>query len=116
LDLLLSAATSALDGFTGAFGIGIATAAATAIGITAVPTPITEQEWDGWIFWHAFSVRAPAAFDGTMAAIFRSVEIDSKAMRKLREEDSIYAAVEVIEQGTSALNVGLDTRILLKLS
>ena len=38
-------------GMCGAFGIGIATAAAVAVGVTAVPTPITEQAWDGWLYW-----------------------------------------------------------------
>ena len=40
--LILADAASA--GFHGAFGIGIATQAAIAAGVTAVPTPITEQD------------------------------------------------------------------------
>ena len=49
----LTVATGLGDGFTGAVGIGIATLAAVTAGIASVPTPVTEMDWDGWV-WHRF--------------------------------------------------------------
>ena len=48
--MFLSAATSALDGFNGAFGIGLVTRQALAVGVSAVPTPLDEEDWDGWLY------------------------------------------------------------------
>ena len=41
----------------GAFGIGLVTAEALAIGITALPTPFRDSDWGGWIVWQAFTHR-----------------------------------------------------------
>ena len=49
-----------------------------------------------------------------VAATFR-MEIDTKAMRKLHEEDSLYAAFEVTEVGVSTMTVQMDSRLLVKL-
>jgi len=122
---MLTAASAGLDGFVGAFGIGLATAAAVTAGAASVPTPITEQAWDGWIYWQPIFVTAVGAIDGSVAGDkdFPTVisggarkEIDTKAMRKLKLEDSIYAIVELTEVGTAAtLALQFDCRILLKL-
>jgi len=111
-------ATSVGDGYQGAFAIGITQAAATAVGITAVPTPITEQDWDGWIFWQAFGVHSQvdktvSLAPGAAGAI--DFEVDSKAMRKLDLLDSIYAVVEITEIGTATMNMFFDSRLLLAL-
>ena len=118
----LTLATAAKDGMAGAVGIGIATLAAVTAGIGAVPTPITEQGDENWLWWQAFSVTCPqigsAASEGLAAggSVFRAV-IDSKAMRKFPIGTSLYAAVEVgTETGAAAIDGFLDTRILLKLS
>ncbi len=47
VQVLLTTATAANNGFQGAFGIGIASTAAIAAGIASVPTPLTEQAWEG---------------------------------------------------------------------
>ena len=49
--LALTDATAAVNGFTGAFGIGMVSTAAFTAGAASVPTPITEQEWE--IIQHA---------------------------------------------------------------
>ena len=50
-------------GFQGAFGIAVATAAAVTAGIASVPTPLTEQAWDGWLYWTPISIhRGDSAF------------------------------------------------------
>ena len=121
LDIQLTLATAANDGFSGSIGIGLATLAAVTAGIASVPTPLTEQDAENWLWWYAFNVHGAQAFstgaapgteqNGTVV----SVEIDSKAMRKFPSEMSIYAAVESAETGTAAMIVRLDTRMLLKL-
>jgi len=121
----LESASAARSGYTGAFGIGVATTAAVTAGVASVPTPITEQSWDGWLYWSSLVLTASSVIDGSAAAdhdlvnptmaAFREM-IDSKAMRKLKEEDSLYAVVEVTLIGTSALVLRHDSRILLKLS
>ena len=111
----LTAASAAANGYHGAVGIGLATAAAVAVGITAVPTPITEQGWDGWIWWSpifAYSGRADEVEGGSGT---NSLVIDTKGMRKIKEEDSLYAAIEITEVGAASLFISLDCRMLFKL-
>jgi len=111
-------ATAAGDGFFGAVGIGIATSAAIAIGVTAVPTPLTEEDWEGWM-WHSyFDVRATTATiaDGVNAAgVVANLVIDTKAMRKFSSEMTLYGATEVVESGTALLELQGSTRALFKL-
>ena len=117
--------TSALNtGFHGAVGIGIASAPAFAAGVTAVPTPITEEFQDNWL-WHSYfgclSNNAISAAgvstsggqqDGVIAAV--RIPIDSKAMRKMNIGDVIYAAVEVTEVGTCTAVFTMNSRMLVK--
>ena len=124
LVLSLESATAGINGFWGAFGIGVATSAAIAAGAASVPTPITEQDWDGWLYWTAVQVYSSAPLDSGAAAdldnlsgrtAVQQIEIDSKAMRKLDVQDGLYGCLEVTEQGTAAMSWSVDTRILLKL-
>ena len=111
---------TALGGYSGAVGIGIASAAAVAAGIASVPAPITESDDQNWMWHRFFQVRSapiltPAADSNVgTEAVFR-VEIDSKAMRKFDDGLNIYAALEAVEEGTSVIRFSLDTRVLLKL-
>ena len=114
------------EGFVGAFGIGVATSAAIAAGGTAVPTPITEQDAENWIYHRYFSMSAPAAISaaGTskewagiaaQSCVLR-LEIDSKAMRKVDVFDGLYFALEVTEVGTAFMEWNANCRMLFKLS
>jgi len=91
------------DGMCGVFGIGLTTTAAVVAGIASVPTPITEQAWDKWLYWTPFQlfVMSVTLADGVNAGIaVIDLEVDTKAMRKLTTEDTIYAAAEVaVEEG-----------------
>ena len=117
----LTLATAANDGFAGAFGIGIASLAAVTAGVSSVPTPITEQSSENWLYWQAFSVKGQQAFStgggpgAEQQGTYLRFEIDSKAMRKLPTDMAIYSIVEVAEVGTAALLVHHDSRTLLKL-
>ena len=111
--LTLRLVTPTTDGFIGAFGIGTCTLAAFTIGVTAVPTPITEQNWDGWLYWEAFALLGESTADPV--ASLRSV-VDSKAMRKLPEDTVLYAAVQAgTEIGTGTMEIQFDSRVLLKI-
>ena len=122
----LETATAAWDGFHGAFGIGKATAAAVLAGAASVPTPISEEAWDGWLYHRYFSIFsggpiavATAAQEAnqhnpTMAAV--RIEVDSKAMRKFDVDEALYAAIEMVEFGTGAvMRWTFNCRMLFKL-
>ena len=122
--LFLTSAAAAQDGYAGAFGIGLATASAIAIGVTAVQTPIDDQDWDGWLFHQFVFVRTADALNAAAASDLDQitghtaqtrVEVDSKAMRKLPEDMSVYAALQVTETGTSVLQAFFNSRMLIKL-
>ncbi len=119
LKIVQIAGATANDGMVGAFGIGIATTAAITAGIGSVPTPITEQEWEGWLYWQGFSVSTITATEGDgVNAVARVQEfiIDSKAMRKIDENESLYAAFEVgTEVGAVTIAVTHDCRMLFAL-
>ena len=122
LEMHLSLATAALDGFAGAFGIGIATAAAATAGGASVPTPITEEDSDNWLYHRYFSVKAPIASavstapTGEVISANVRIEVDSKAMRKFPLEMALYASLEVVEVGTAIMQVAFNSRALVKLS
>ena len=113
----LTAASAANDGFVGAMGIGIASVAAITAGVGSVPTPITEQDSENWLYWTPLQVQAMTATPGFSdeGSTWARVEIDTKAMRKLPTDLGIYAIIEVTEIGTSALSVQFDSRALAKL-
>ncbi len=114
----LTAVSIASSGFRGAFGIGIATIAAINGGIGSVPTPLTEQGSENWLYWRAIQVHGVTATiaDGANAmSVVDSFDVDTKAMRKNPEEFGIYAAAEFIETGAATLSLAFDSRLLDKL-
>jgi len=115
---ILTAGVSVVDGFSGAFGIGIASLAAVTAGIGSVPTPLTEQSSENWLYWHAFSVHLVTATigDGANAtSVVFERNIDTKAMRKFPTDVALYAAIEVVETGNSTLRFLHDSRALILL-
>ena len=115
---VITAASAAGDGFCGAFGIGLCKAPAFAVGVTAVPTPITEQASDDWLFWMPLQVFAgdKTAGDVNWESAHQEFEVDTKAMRKLTIEDIVYAVVEVeTEEGTATGEARFDSRSLVML-
>ena len=117
LQLILTAASAPLDGFTGAFGICVVTEDAFAVGVTAVPDPVDDVGWDGWM-WHSFySLIQPIAFAAQSAATSnQTLVIDTKAMRKLHASDVIILVGEHLESGTAAMIVVGGSRALTKLA
>jgi len=117
LAITMVSATAAGDGFSGAIGIGIASETAFGIGVTAVNDPVAEADWDGWI-WHSFiQVFAgdKTAGDVNWGVANLRMEVDSKAMRKLPESQTVYCSMQLTEIGTSEIDVFFDSRLLVLL-
>ena len=114
LEIILQTTGGVGQGFRGAFGIGVVTTAAATIGITAVPSPITELDWDGWMYYTMFGVHhgLAAVSDGSG---HERIDVDTKAMRKFGDEQTLLAVMEVVEIGTADMDVFFDSRMLLKL-
>ncbi len=107
------------DNLTGAFGIMVVKTPAFVAGISAVPTPITDQADDDWMFWTPVSVgsMATTAQWGSAGWAVFDLVVDTKAMRKVSVGDTIYAAIEFgTEVGTTTVDVFFDSRILALLT
>ncbi len=119
LRIHLLTATAAGDGFFGALGIGLINSEAFTAGITSSPTPFADPNWPGWLYHSYFDVRSVTATiaDGVNAASASLLHvIDSKAMRKMGENEILMGVVEVVESGTATIEFQGDTRVLFKLS
>ena len=121
--VFLTAASAVGDGFSGAFGIGFASTAAIQAGIASLPTPVTEFDSDNWIFHRFYHLIAPHVIDGGVSndtgygPAWLRVEIDSKAMRKVPDDDvGLYMAWEHTLSGTATIRFLGRTRMLSKLS
>jgi len=118
LVLNLSAATSAGDGFVdAAAGLCIINENASGIGITAIPTPLTDLAWDGWM-WHQAFGEITSQETTPLNRDFYSLRIpvDTKAMRKFDESDVLVMVVELgTEVGGAQIDFTCLTRLLVKL-
>ena len=121
----LSSTSTALDGFTGAIGICVVSSVAASLGITAIPGPIAQDDWDGWLYHRYLSFKSGDVIDSGVSSEAGQVdsvsaatrfEIDSRAMRKLSIEDTIVGMMEWSEVGTASLRTHINTRLLVKLA
>ena len=110
LSVVLESAAGIGDGFFGALGMAIVTSAAAAAGVASIPTPLTEQGWDGWLLHRYFAVHRGLADGG--ASPHLQLELDSKAMRKTSEDEALVSVLEVAETGTAQCSVFLGQRVL----
>ncbi len=83
------------EALLGAVGIAVVTAQAVSVGITAIPHPDTDSAWGGWL-WHSYfssslSLGTSVGFD---ANDMQRIWIDSKAMRKVDEDERLVVVVE----------------------
>ena len=123
--VMLLTSNAAGNGFSGAFGIGVASADATAVGVTAVPNPIDDEDWDGWMYHRYFHLRSATALvaadaakqvdGGNACQACLRLEVDSKAMRKLPENMGLFASIQVVISGVASMSHDFNSRILIKL-
>jgi len=99
----------------GALGFSVVTDQALAIGVTAVPTPITDEGDDSFFLWAPFfaDVRVGAATD-TQWQTFTRLDFDSKAMRKVNDGRSVIVTLENASAADGLLFV-IKFRMLVKL-
>ena len=107
-----TAVAATTDHFAGAVGIANFPENAVGVGITALEVPTTDADWDGWL-WHSFFT---VGGTGDFSSVAR-IPIDSKAMRKVKEGDTLAAIFSVeTEGGTTVASVSMSTRVLDKLA
>jgi len=84
-----------------ALGIGLCTTEAAAAG--AVPLPFDNPEWDGWF---VYQVAGFTAKSGDQLILSASMDIDSKAMRKIPSGQVLFLATQTFTAvGVSASNI-----------
>ncbi len=107
------------DGYQFAIGLGLVTLQAFNAGTASIPGPVSEADWEGWMFHRFGSLHVNSATLGAtenIGLLEQRIEIDTKAMRIFRENMVLMGALEGVEVGTSVLEFNADTRVLLKLS
>ena len=98
----------------GAIGMAVVTDQALAIGVTAVPTPITDSPSEEFLLWAPFYTDVQRG-DGT-GFIFNSaayVPLESKAMRKVDDSRAIVVVLQNISG--VGMNYLMHFRMLVKL-
>ena len=108
-----------LDGFRQvAAGLCIVSENAFGVGVTAVPDPIADINWDGWLwYWTGAVFAANTVPSGNLGTEAVRVVIDNKAMRKQKNTDVLVAVVGTASiDGTTNLEVRFNSRVLDKLS
>ena len=116
--ILITAASAVNSGFSGGYGLGVSTTSAVSSGAAALPDPVADADWDGWMVHQFFNVHAITATiaDGANAwAAMQRFTIDSKAMRKFDDpEASLFGILTLDDEvGASTAIFHAETRILL---
>ena len=113
----LETAAGAGEGFEWALGMCVVTENAAGIGVTALPDPLTDIGWDGWMLYESGLIFARDAtpLDEGGPAGSQLIELDSKAMRKLHASDVLVALFATTETGTALMRPHLVSRLLSKL-
>jgi len=98
----------------GAFGLAVVSEQASAIGVTAVPTPITDESSDLWFLYQFVATGLQVSSAVGIPGPANVYEFDSKAMRKVEDGQDV---ISVFENGSSAdgLSYIAKFRFLIKL-
>ena len=92
---MISDQAGAVETQAAAYGVAVVSEQASAIGVTAVPTPVTDMASDLWFVHQVmFGDSSPGLTDRSLTGAH--YQIDSKAMRKVNADEDI---VFVLEQG-----------------
>ena len=97
----------------GAIGVGVVTEEAFTAGIASVPDPFDDADWGGWLLHKLFGAHFEfGTAVGTEFPASISIDLDSKAMRKVNSGDTM---IVVIESQVGAFSFSSPTRTLVKL-
>jgi len=101
--------------YIGAVGLAVVSDQASAIGITAIPTPVVDADSDLW-FVHQWNTGT--FFFGSSTSFVDSagtqILIDSKAMRKVNEDEDVVVVFERDTVVSDGCLVQLAGRMLIK--
>ena len=97
----------------GAIGFATVTDQALAIGVTAVPSPITDQSSEEWLLWQPFFVDYTFLDATGVLQTYREYPLESKAMRKMGDSTSVIVVLE--NAATVGMNYLMEFRMLVKL-
>ncbi len=104
------------EGFHCAIGLGVVTNDAFSVGgVTSLPNPFDDIDWTWW-YHRIFDVHSRSSFNSADPGGLFNLDIDSKAMRKMKPNETVFASLQVIESGTASMDVYFDTRMLFKLA
>ena len=100
----------------GAVGGAVVSDQAVAVGVTAVPMPITDMASDLWFFhqlaYNTFRFASGVGFDASASEMY---EVDSKAMRKVDIGQDIVIVGELSATG-EGFNLLFGGRMLVKVN
>ena len=82
------------EGSFGAIGMCVVSDQALAIGVTAVPTLITDKDSDLWLLHEYFFASVLVGTNVGFSDVSSLTMFDSKAMRKISEDQSLIVVVE----------------------
>ena len=112
--LIFSDQAAAAEAQIGAYGGVVVSEQASAIGVSAVPTPVTDSDSD-LFFAHQWMLNMFFFLDATGAhSAGRRYTIDSKAMRKVNDDQDVLFVAERSSAG-AGIEVMSAGRILVKL-
>ena len=115
----LSAGSTAISGYDGAFGIGIVSAEAFAAGAASCPDANVDADDDIWLYHQFFHVKITDATAGDLGqnavSKVQRFTVDSKAMRKVNADQVIFGSFGAIEVGAATVNFDFDSRLLFLL-
>jgi len=98
-----------------AYGEAVVSEQASAIGVTAVPTPVADGGSDLFYVYqlllNRFKFVSSIGFDGTEGQVYT---IDSKAMRKVEDGQDVVGVIEASATGNGT-QILVSTRLLVKL-
>ena len=115
----VSVTPSILNAVFSSFGMGlcVVSSQAFAVGATAVPGPLSENGWDGWM-WHYQGIAGVSQVGGGNAGTgVYQVLVDGKAMRKVPVGSVLIGVVEIESSGAAGnFRSELASRVLAKLA
>ncbi len=104
----------AVENYAAAIGMAVVSDQALAVGVTAVPTPASEFDSDLWFMYQSFAGRISAVTSTGINDSSPTVNVDSRAMRKVEEGQDLALVVEAFT-GSLGCQLGKVGRFLLKL-
>ena len=110
--LVNSDQSAATETYGAAIGMAVVSDQAAAIGVTAVPTPITDQASDLWFLYELAFGRLQFKDATGIVEVGQLQLIDSRAMRKVEDGQDLVIVVENTIAGAVTTSGG---RVLIKL-